>query len=154
MHPNSGWSEKGKAQSQGLGERPHFTGQEEAIHKRQEWVATVSKPMEVLIDMEGSEAYSSVRVGALVLKPKRLFNPTYISVSVSEDGQNYREIAHKEYPVEVQADPNCIKEYDLSFPETAARYLKLSIGCLKGVPEWHHYFGRNASVYVDEIIVE
>lgn len=36
----------------------------------------------------------------------------------------------------------------------AARYLNLSIGCLKGVPEWHHYFGRNASVYVDEIIVE
>lgn len=33
VHPNSGWSEQGKAQSQGLGERPHFTGQEEAIHE-------------------------------------------------------------------------------------------------------------------------
>lgn len=44
MHPNSGWSEKGKAQSQGLGERPHFTGQEEAIHKRQEHSANAGDP--------------------------------------------------------------------------------------------------------------
>ena len=44
MHPSSGWSEKGKAQSQGLGEMPHFTGQEEAIHERQAHSANGSDP--------------------------------------------------------------------------------------------------------------
>ena len=40
----SGWSEKGKAQSQELGERPHFTGQEDEIHKRQKHSANGGDP--------------------------------------------------------------------------------------------------------------
>jgi glycerophosphoryl diester phosphodiesterase len=59
----------------------------------------------------------------------------------------------KEYPVEGQFEPNGLKEYEVTFPETSARYLKVSVGCLNDVPQWHHYYGRNASLLVDEIMV-
>ena len=112
------------------------------------------EPMVAVIDMEESEPYSSVSLGAIVIKPKQQFNPTYLSVSVSDDGITYTEVAHEEYETEGQFEPNGLKEYKVTFPETSARYLKVSAGCLKGVPQWHHYYGRPGCLSVDEIIVE
>jgi hexosaminidase len=104
--------------------------------------------------MEDSEPYSSVTVGAIVIKPKQQFNPTYLSVSVSDDGSTYIEVARDEYATEGQFEPNGLKEYKVTFPETTARYIKVSVGCLPAVPQWHHYFGRPGCLSVDEIIVE
>ena len=124
------------------------------IHKRHEWFPLTAEPLVAVIDMEDSEPYSSVTVGAIVIKPKQQFNPTYLSVSVSDDGATYTEIAREEYATEGQFEPNGLKEYKVTFPETAARYLKVSVGCLPAVPQWHHYFGRPGCLSVDEIIVE
>lgn len=123
------------------------------IRKRQEWVTLKATPLDVIIDMEGSDPYSCVCVGTMVLKVREIFNPTYISVSISDDARSFTEVAHKEYPVEGQFEPNGLKEYEVTFPETSARYLKVSVGCLNDVPQWHHYYGRNASLLVDEIMV-
>ena len=123
------------------------------IRKRHEWITLKAQPLDVIIDMDGSEPYSSVCVGTMVLKVREIFNPTYISVSLSDDALSFTEVAREEYPVEGQFEPNGLKEYEVSFPETSARYLKVSVGCLHDVPQWHHYFGRNASLLVDEIMV-
>ena len=123
------------------------------IRKRHEWITLKAQPLDVIIDMEGCEPYSSVCVGTMVLKVREIFNPTYISVSLSDDALSFTEVAREEYPVEGQFEPNGLKEYEVSFPETSARYLKVSVGCLHDVPQWHHYFGRNASLLVDEIMV-
>ena len=125
-----------------------------AVHKRPEWLDSTAKPMDVVLDMGGSTPYSSVCVGAIINKPKRVLNPTYLSVSVSDDAVNYTELVREDYVVEGQHDPNGIKEYRVAFPETSARYLKVSIGCLPRVPQWHHYNGRTAIIQIDEIIVE
>ena len=89
----------------------------------------------------------------MVLKTKEVFNPTYLSVSVSDDSLAFTEVAREDYQVEGQFEPNGLKEYKVTFPETSARYLKVSVGCLGNVPQWHHYYGRKASIYVDEIMV-
>ena len=123
------------------------------IRKRHEWVTLKAQPLDVVIDMDGSEPYSSVCIGTMVLKVREIFNPTYISVSVSDDSLTFLEVAREEYPVEGQFEPNGLKEYVVTFPETSARYLKVSVGCLNDVPQWHHYFGRNASLLIDEIMV-
>ena len=124
-----------------------------AVRKRHEWLTLKATPMEVVIDMDGRGPYSTVKVGTMVLKTKEVFNPTYITVSVSDDAEVFTEVAHKDYPVEGQFEPNGLKEYEVSFTETSARYLKITVGCLDYVPQWHHYYGRNASLFVDEIMV-
>ena len=123
------------------------------VRKRHEWVTLTAQPLEVIIDMEGCGPYSEVRLGTMVMKVREVFNPTYLSVSVSEDSQSFIEVARKEYEVEGQFEPNGLKEYEVTFPETSSRYLKVTVGCLSDVPQWHHYYGRLASIYVDEIMV-
>lgn len=125
-----------------------------AINKRHEWLSSTNKPVVAVIDMDGCGSYSSVCVGALVLKTKLTFNPSYLSVSVSEDGETYTELVREEYQAETQNDPDGLKEYNVSFPETEARYLKVEVGCFAGVPQWHHYFGRKANICIDEIMVD
>ena len=123
------------------------------IRKRHEWVTLTAQPLEVVIDMKGCEPYSSVCLGAMVMKIREVFNPTYLSVSVSDDGSSYTEVAREEYEVEGQFEPNGLKEYKVTFPQTTKRYLKVCVGCLDYVPEWHHYYGRQALIFVDEVMV-
>lgn len=124
-----------------------------AVRKRHEWLTLTATPLEVVIDMEGRGPYSSVNVGTMVLKTKEVFNPTSLTVSVSDDAVTFTEVAHEQYPVEGQFEPNGLKEYKVTFPETSARYLRVTVGCLEDVPQWHHYYGRKASIFIDEIMV-
>ena len=58
-----------------------------------------------------------------------------------------------EYEIESQDEPNCPKEYTLEFPETSARYLKITAKVIESLPEWHSGKGRPGFVFVDEIMV-
>ena len=46
-----------------------------------------------------------------------------------------------------------LKEFTLSFPETSARYIKLTASPVQSIPEWHYAAGRKTYVFIDEIIV-
>lgn len=125
-----------------------------AIHKSKEWCSWSAKPFEAVIEMSGTEPYSNVEIGYFVNKPSQIFNPLSLTVSVSEDGEEYRQVAHVCYQPEGEADPDGLKSVAVSFEQTSAAYLKVSAECLSKVPEWHHYAGRKASLYIDEVIVQ
>ena len=111
-------------------------------------------PMEAVLDMDGS-TYGSVTLSAIVFKYDYLFPPTDLTVFVSEDGENFTEVAHTEYALEGRTDDgNGCHEYTLTFPETSARYLKVHAGCILTLPEWHSGAGRPGFLFVDEIIVK
>jgi hexosaminidase len=57
-------------------------------------------------------------------------------------------------PAEGEFDPDGLKSTSVSFAETSARYMKVKAECLSNVPAWHHYPGRQAWLYIDEIVVE
>ena len=124
-----------------------------AIHKSREWCCWKAKPMEVVIDMMGAEPYSQVEVGYISNKPSQIFNPVSLEISVSDDALDFTRIAQENYPAEGEFEPDGLKSVSVSFPLTSARYLKVKADCLPQVPQWHHYFGRKASLYIDEVIV-
>jgi hexosaminidase len=125
-----------------------------AIHKSKEWCCWKAKPFEAVIDMNACEPYSRVEIGYFSNKPSQIFNPLNLSVSVSDDGQTYKTIAAAECPPEGEFDPDGLKNLSVTFPETSARYLKVKAECMEYVPSWHHYAGRKASLYIDEVIVD
>lgn len=125
-----------------------------AIHKCQEWCSWLAKPCEAVIDMGDSQPYSRVEVGYISNKPSQIFNPVSLSVKVSEDGNAWTEVAYAKADVEGESEPDGLKSMSVSFPQTAARYVKVTAECLPEVPKWHHYAGRRAWLYVDEIIVD
>ena len=48
---------------------------------------------------------------------------------------------------------NCSGLGSVTFPETSARYLKVTAACLEALPEWHSGKGNPGFVFVDEIVV-
>jgi hexosaminidase len=123
------------------------------IFKSEEWGAWNGGPVSLTIDMEQTEPYSSVTVGMISDKPSYVFFPEKIVVEVSEDGENFREVAVADNGVENETDPDMLKDFTLTFPETTARYIKVTIEPVKNIPDWHYAAGRRTYVFVDELIV-
>lgn len=124
------------------------------IFKSQEWIAWNGDSVDITIDMEDSQPYSSVTLGMIADKPSYIFFPTRLAVSVSEDGENYSEVATQEYGVEGKESPDCMKDFILTFPETAARYVKVTVVPVEYIPDWHYAAGKRTYVFMDEIIVK
>ena len=73
---------------------------------------------------------------------------------MSEDGENYSEVASADYGVEPEDAPDAITDLTLSFPETTARYMRLTVTPVETIPQWHYAPGRRTFVFIDEIIVK
>ena len=124
------------------------------IYKSGEWAGWRSRPFEVVIDMEGSEPYSSVTLGTLLSKSSRFFNPAEMSVSVSDDGQAFTEVANQVYEPAASDVEDCIYDVVLEFPETSARYIKVRAKSFAQLPQWHYDYGKVPSLLIDEVIVK
>lgn len=117
------------------------------------WAGWRGESVEAVVDMQG-ETYSHVTLSALVIKYDYIFHPNDLTISTSDNGTDFTEVASASYPTEGANDPNGPKEYSLDFPETSARYLKVVAGCLESLPEWHSGKGNPGFIFVDEIIVK
>lgn len=118
-----------------------------------DWVGWFGSPMLVTIDMAGQK-YGSVRLGTLVSKGEDIFPPLALVVSTSDSGERFTEIARLEIPMETKADPDGLKSYSVSFPETSARYLRVEAQAVNPIPDWHGTRGSKGFLFVDEICVK
>ena len=118
-----------------------------------DWAGWAGTPFEVTIDMDG-ESYSSVTLGTVVVKYDWIFNPQSLTISISDDGKTFTEVAKESYLPEGENDPNALKEYTLSFPETSARYLKVHAETVNPIPDWHPGAGGAGFIFVDEVTVK
>ncbi len=123
------------------------------VYKSTEWVAWHGKPVEITVDMEQTEPYGSVTLGMLSNKPSYIFLPEKIAVSVSEDGENFTEVAAQAYEIESKDAPDTITDLTLSFAETSARYVKVTVTPVQSMPEWHYKPGARTYIFIDEIMV-
>ena len=124
------------------------------VHKSVDWTAWRGDAVDLVIDMEETEPYSSVSFGMLSNKASRIFLPVKLAVAVSEDGVNYTEVASEEYEIESKDAPDdSITEYSFSFPETTARYIKVTGTPVDVLPEWHYNAGARVYIFFDELIV-
>ena len=117
------------------------------------WAAWRGTPVDLVVDMKAQEQISSVAVGSFRNQLDNIFLPERLVVAVSTDGVNYTEVASQKYEVEQEA-PNCLVDITLTFPETAARYVKVTVTPLAKMPDWRQQDGNSAYAFVDEIIVK
>ena len=118
-----------------------------------EWVGMYGKPLDVTIEMDGQK-YSRITLSAIVVKGDYVFNPLDITVSVSKNDMDYQKVAHVEYPAEGKNEPDGIKEYTVTFPETDSKYIHLTAKTIEALPDWHGAKGRKGFLFVDEVIVK
>ena len=77
-----------------------------------------------------------------------------ISVAVSNDGKEYKEVKSEVYPAVSKEDKNGIYTHELSFDTVQARYVKIAARPEYNIPAWHWGKGRPAFIFVDEIGLE
>lgn len=118
------------------------------------WAGWKGTPVDATIEMDGTTPYSSVTLSALIQKGEDIFNPLDLVVYVSDDNSSFTEIARAEYPAEGPKDPDGLKEYTVDFPETTARYLRVSSRTVESIPAWHGAHGRPGFTFIDEIFVK
>ena len=112
-----------------------------------------NQPVDVIVDMGGA-AYSEAGLSTYVYKYDYIFNPLDLVVSTSEDGENFTEVARVEYGLTGSIhEGNECQKFLASFPETTAKYLKITARVIDSLPEWHSGKGRPGFVFVDEILV-
>lgn len=118
-----------------------------------EWSGWYATPVDITIEMDGKTPYSKVSLEALILKGDYVFNPVDLAVAVSDDNSQFTEVARVEFPVEGPDDRDGIKEYTVEFPQTSAKYLRVTSRTLEALPQWHGGRGRKGFSFISEVIV-
>lgn len=118
------------------------------------WSGFFATPLDLTIEMDGQTRYSSVTASALIEKGSHILNPTGLKVAVSEDGENFTEVASATYKVEGMGDPDGLKTYTVEFPETSAKYVHVVVNCVEYLPEWLGGAPHKGFIFIDEILVK
>ena len=116
------------------------------------WLGFWGQPLDAVIDIEEPAPMSHVRFRALVNKGAWIYNPSHASVLVSNDGENFREVAQLDIPITTWMDPDGNFTYELEFEPVTARYVEVIIKDHM-LPEDHDGYGYPAWIFVDEIEV-
>lgn len=125
-----------------------------ATYTSGEWAGWCGTPFEATIDMKNCGEFSEVTMGTLIIKGDWVFNPLDITVSVSDDGVNFNEVARKEYPAFGRENADGIYDFTVTFPSVAADYVKVEATTVTALPDWHPGKGNPGFLFVDELIVK
>lgn len=126
------------------------TGSEE--WKSEDWIGYYGGEGIMMIDLQNPMNISSVGANFMVDTPSHIFDIRKMSVSVSNDGENWKEVASDEYPALTESTRK-INSHKLNFPDVEARYVKVSFEAENSVPEWHPIKNQKGFFFVDEISI-
>ena len=116
------------------------------------WLGFCGYPLDAVIDLEQPAEMQHVRFHALTNKGAWIYNPIQVKVLVSDDGENFREVAQKDIPISTWEDRDGIFAYEVDFEPVTAKYVEVVISGYD-LPEDHSGFGNPAWIFVDEIEV-
>jgi hexosaminidase len=112
------------------------------------------KTVEATIDLGSEQEINQVSVEALISLPSYIMGATYVAVATSNDGVNFTEVGNMDYPEDTDSKRIDIDTYDVAFPPTNARYVKVIITPTKALPKEHEAAGEPTFLFIDEISVD
>ena len=115
------------------------------------WLGFCLTDLEAVIDLKQEEEISRVSFNTSVDKGDWVFDLLGLTVSVSNDGENYTTVFDEEYPDLTAEDENRIYEHKAEFEPTKARYVKIMALSDRDMPAWHPAVGYPAFIFVDEL---
>ena len=115
------------------------------------WLGFCLTDLEAVIDLKQEEEISTVFFNTSVDKGDWVFDLLGITVSVSDDGENFTEVFSEKYPDLTAEDENKIYGHKVEFAPVKARYVKILALSDRDMPEWHPAKGLPAFIFVDEL---
>ena len=118
------------------------------------WIAFYKNDMEAVIDLQEETSISKAWVRTDVVIVDEVLDLRKLTVAVSADGKNYKEVKSETYPVATKDAKDGIYTHELTFEPTNARYVKIIAQPEYHIPAWHWGKGDPAFIFVDEIGLE
>ena len=115
-----------------------------------EWLGYYTDDAVVVIDLGEKTSISKVGTHANVDMNSWIMGCAGISVAVSDDNKDFREVFNKDFP-ETKVDQKAIESYEESFEPVEARYVKVTIKRFKALPKGHSGAGKAPFLFIDEI---
>lgn len=120
-----------------------------------EWVGMHKEAFDVIIEVDADDTYSTVTLGTFIERTDDVFGPKKITVTASQNGNDYFPVAEQAYqPAGPTGPERCAADYTLTFPEISAGYFRIKAEPFMSIPAWHHHKGQSAYLFVDEVIIK
>ena len=112
-----------------------------------QWLGWLGDDVTLTLDLGEITEVSEVRIGAMDAQSSGIYFPERLTVALSADGKNYREVAAQEEPCTIKGKPS-LKDFVLKFNTQSTRYLQIQLKNVKTPPK-----GGDAWLFIDEILV-
>jgi hexosaminidase len=117
------------------------------------WHGFAGKDLVATIDLGKLSPVQTITLGCLQHYRDWIMMPQWVSFEVSEDGDQFTEVAKLLNDVSLQNQAFVIKDFTASFPERKARFIRVTAKKLDALPKGHPGEGQPAWIFADEIIV-
>lgn len=122
-------------------------------YKTGRWLGFQGKDIDATIDLKEPIEISKISFNTNVVKADWIMGAAGVTVKVSDDGKNFRQVYSKTIPALTKDDKDGIYPQEATFDPVKARYVEVIIKNSK-LPAWHSGAGNDAYVFVDEIKVD
>lgn len=112
-----------------------------------QWLGWLGDDVTLTLDLGETTEVSEVHIGAMDAQSSGIYFPERLTVALSADGKNYREVAVREEPCTIKGKPS-LKDFVLKFDPQSTRYLQIQLKNVKTPPK-----GGDAWLFIDEILV-
>jgi sialate O-acetylesterase len=116
------------------------------------WQGYQDENLEILIDLEKKESFSSVKVGFLSDQGVWIFYPGSMEVQTSKNGKKFKSISQESIEI-TKLNGVHFSSFGYNGKKIKSRFIKLIAKPIK-LPEWHTGAGSNAWIFADEILIE
>lgn len=118
------------------------------------WLGFSENDFEAVIDLQKATEIKRVKFNTSVDKSDWVFDIKGITISVSDDGEEYRILMDEPRPSLTDEDPNIIYGHTFELEPTTTRFVKIKALVEHSIPEWHPAVGKPAWIFIDEIEIE
>lgn len=114
------------------------------------WLGWYGTNLDATIDLQKVTEISSVRFNLLINMKDWIFNAKSVKVLVSDDGENFTEIASQDYDLLPPDFESSFYPIDITFKPANTRYVEVVVTPFD-CPEGHSGYGYPAWIFVDEL---
>ena len=123
------------------------------IYTGGEWLGFYTDNAVAVIDLGQKTSISKVSTHANVDMSSWIMGCAGITVAVSDDNKEFREVLNKDFPA-TKIDQKAIETYEESFEPVETRYVKVTVKRFKALPKGHPGAGKAPFLFIDEIMID
>lgn len=121
-------------------------------YKTGRWLGFQGNDVDAVIDLQALTEIHCIKFNTNVVKGDWIMRPTAITIRVSNDNKNYREILTQKIPELTIDDKDGIYPFSFNLSSIKTRYVEI---ILKNgdLPKWHTGVGNPAFIFIDEFAI-